>query len=655
MDDKSLAERVAVLGSTTEVIMKRHVEGIEQRFGETSERDRVAKLSTAQASPVGASNALATSDEAQVFFTNAGAIFPPYDPDVLVMLFEHSNALRSNVDSYRTNIESYGHRFEPVLDLEANDADAKIGDAMFLERLHAAASQEVPQAPYPTPDEITNRKKEIVHAMRLERAKLETLFEDAVPESSFEDLREKTRSDLEVTGNGYWEVLRNQRGEVSQFTYLPAHSMRLIPIDPTPIDVRVRSRVSALSYDHTTKRRRFRRFVQVVANRAIFFKEYGDTRAMDARTGLIYPSLEAMQKAEPNAVIGTEVCHFAIHSPRTPYGVPRWIGNLLSVLGSRASEEVNYLYFDNKAVPPLAVLVSGGRLTDAAVKRIESYVETHLKGKENFHKILIIEAETAGQSGPGMADAGKIRIELEPLTSAQQQDALFQQYDERNIDKLGSSFRLPRLLRGDVRDFNRATAEAALEFAEMQVFQPERSRFDLFVNRQILASLGVRFWRFVSNTPVSKDPSTLADIIVKLVMADVLTPKEAREIARDVFNRELKNIDDDWTKLPVKLTLAGLVPAQGPSADEVGSALAGPDAQSNTAPKPAAPQDRNLAAVAANLAVLRDKLNAASAKAAETIAVQSKREHDAGEVVVIPVSKAEIDSWFQDETAEAAG
>lgn len=653
MDEKSLAERVAVLGSTTEVIMKRHVEGIEARFGETSEAERVAKLSTAQASPVEASNTLATSDEAQVFFTNAGAIFPPYDPDVLVMLFEHSNALRSNVDSYRTNIESYGHRFEPVLDLEANDAEAKIGDAMFLERLHAAASQEVPQAPYPTPEEIANRKKEIVHAMRLERAKLETLFEEAVPESSFEDLREKTRSDLEVTGNGYWEVLRNARGEVAQFTYVPSHSMRLIPIDATPVDVRVRSRVSALSYDHTTKRRRFRRFVQVVANRAIFFKEYGDTRAMDARDGRVWPSVEAMQKEAPGAVIATEICHFAIHSPRTPYGVPRWIGNLLSVLGSRSSEEVNYLYFDNKAVPPLAVLVSGGRLTDAAVKRIESYVDTHLKGKANFHKILIIEAETAGQSGPGMADAGKIRIELKPLTDAQQQDALFQDYDERNIDKLGSSFRLPRLLRGDVRDFNRATAEAALEFAEMQVFQPERARFDLFVNRQILASLGVRFWRFVSNTPVSKDPTTLATIIAQLVIANVLTPKEAREIARDVFNRELKNIDEDWTKLPVALTLAGLVPAAGPSPADVGTALAGPSPTTNTATAPAPAGDRHLAAVAANLAALRDKLTAASAKAAERIAVQSKREHDEGEIVTIPVAKAEIDSWFEPE--EAAG
>ena len=50
----------------------------------------------------------------------------------------------------------------------------------------------------------------------------------------------------------------------------------------------------------------------------------------------------------------TEILHFRVHNPRSAYGVPRWIGNLLAVLGSRQAEEVNFLYFENKSVPPLA-------------------------------------------------------------------------------------------------------------------------------------------------------------------------------------------------------------------------------------------------------------------------------------------------------------
>jgi capsid portal protein len=228
------------------------------------------------------------------------------------------------------------------------------------------------------------------------------------------------------------------------------------------------------------------------------------------------------------------------------------VGTLLSVLGSRQMEEVNYLYFENKSVPPMALLVSGGRLSDASVPRIERFIEENLKGKANFHKILILEADGAGTG------ESRAKIELRPLTDAQQQDALFQLYDERNIDKVGSAFRLPRMLRGETKDFNRSSAEAALRFAEDQVFQPERDEFDFLMNRKVLADMGVRFWRFRSQTPVTRDPERMTEMVERLVRVGVLTPEEGRVLAGDIFNREFRTIGDDWTKRPITLTLAGI-------------------------------------------------------------------------------------------------
>jgi capsid portal protein len=217
-------------------------------------------------------------------------------------------------------------------------------------------------------------------------------------------------------------------------------------------------------------------------------------------------------------------------------------------------EEVNYLYFENKSVPPLALLVSGGRLSEASVPRIERFIEENLKGKNNFHKILILEAEGGGAA----SDQARAKIELRPLTDAQQQDALFQVYDERNIDKVGSAFRLPKMLRGESKDFNRATAESALRFAEDQVFQPERDEFDFLMNRRLLADMGIRFWRFRSQTPVTRDPERMTQMVEKLVRVGVLTPEEGRVLAGDIFNREFRRIGDDWTKRPITLTLAGI-------------------------------------------------------------------------------------------------
>jgi capsid portal protein len=204
----------------------------------------------------------------------------------------------------------------------------------------------------------------------------------------------------------------------------------------------------------------------------------------------------------------------------------------------------------------LALLVSGGRLSKSSVPRIEDFIENHIKGKKNWCKILILEAESSRQSNAS-DQSGRLRIEFHPLTDAQQTDALFQNYDERNIDKVGAAFRLPRLLRGDIRDFNRGTARAALPHAEEQVFQPERQEFDFMINRKLLTDMGIRFWRFCSNAPVTRDPQVMAEIVKNLVTANVLTPEEGRRLAGDVFNTEFRAVRAPWVKQPLPLTLAG--------------------------------------------------------------------------------------------------
>ena len=70
-------------------------------------------------------------------FASAGALLPPYDPETLCLLVEHSNSLRQNVDAYATNIDGNGYRFDAVIDFDAEDARAKVSDAMTLERLAA--------------------------------------------------------------------------------------------------------------------------------------------------------------------------------------------------------------------------------------------------------------------------------------------------------------------------------------------------------------------------------------------------------------------------------------------------------------------------------------------------------------------------------------
>jgi PBSX family phage portal protein len=488
-------------------------------------------------------------------FTSAGALIPPYDPETLCLLVEHSNSLRQNVDAYATNIDGNGYRFDAVIDFDAEDARSKVADAITLERLAAREARTLPEGMSTTPsaEEVSARFTELRQAARVERARLDAFFDFACFDHSFVDLRRRTRQDFEVTGNAFWEVLRDGKGDLARLVYVPSYTVRLLPLDREAVEVTERARVSPVSFDTVRSRRRMRRYVQVQSTECIYFKSFGDPRVISRSTGRVFPDVAALKAAKPDDGPASELLHFAIHSPRSPYGVPRWVGTLLSVLGSRQMEEVNFLYFENKSVPPMALLVSGGRISEASVPRIERFIEENLKGKANFHKILILEAD-----GAGTGDGGRAKIELRPLTDAQQQDALFQVYDERNIDKVGSAFRLPRLLRGESKDFNRATAESALRFAEDQVFQPERDEFDFLINRKLLADMGIRFWRFRSQTPVTRDPERMTEMVERLVRVGVLTPEEGRLLAGDIFNREFRKIGDDWTKRPITLTLAGI-------------------------------------------------------------------------------------------------
>lgn len=522
-------------------------------------REVIIKAHLVGRGDIQASNALQAIEANERVFADAGALPPPFDPEALCMLLENSNALRPNIDSYCANIDSHGHRFEPVIDFDAEDADERIATAIWSERLWLRERGKLDDgvSVQPIESEIAAKKQELIELARMEKIRLDNWAEFCCTDASLVTIRRRTRMDIETLGNGYWEILRNGAGEIALIVYVPGFTVRLLALDPTPVEVDMRVKVSDVAYQTIKVVRRFRRYVQVIEGaEPVFFKEFGDPRVVSRKTGQIFRSVDELRRADESDAPATEILHFKVHSPRSAYGVPRWMGALLEVLGSRQASEVNFFYFQNKSVPPLALLVSGGRLSKSSVPRIEDFIENHIKGKKNFHKILILEAESSRQSSDPQ-HSGKISLEFHPLTDAQQTDALFQNYDERNIDKVGAAFRLPRLLRGDIRDFNRSTALAALHFAEEQVFQPERQEFDFIVNRKLLTDMGIRFWRFCSNAPVTRDPQVMAEIIKALVSANVLTPEEGRRLAGDVFNIEFKSIRAPWVKQPIQLTLAG--------------------------------------------------------------------------------------------------
>lgn len=500
-------------------------------------------------------------DAEQRAFVTSQALVPPYDPGTLVHLLEHSNSLRQNIDAYRTNIDSYGHYFKPTLNLESDDILEQVRMSMFQDQVLAG----VPNPAPPADDVVEAKIAEIKQAMAVEKIRLKFFFENCVLGESFVTHRMNTRQDIEVAGNGYWEVLRDQEGNIAQFILVPAWTVRLNPQNKSLVPTEQTVRATPITWTRRIYHRRFRTYLQMHEGHRAFFKEFGDPRTVSGRTGAAFKDVAALQAAEDHTQVANELLHFKIYSSRSPYGVPRWIGALLAVLGSRQAEEVNFLYFDNKGVPPLALLVSGGRVSAQTVERIQDFIDNRIKGRGNFHKILVLEAEPA-TSAAGPEHTGRMRIELRPLTQAQHTDALFQKYDKENISKVGQAFRMPPLLRGDSRDFNRATAAAVLKFTEQQVFAPERNAFDDIVNRTVLADMQICYHRFVSNSPKTTDPEDQAKVIERLARVGALVPRDVRQLAEEILNTELKRIDEPWVDIPITIATSGRIAEllQGP-------------------------------------------------------------------------------------------
>lgn len=468
---------------------------------------------------------------------------PPFDLLTLSMLPEQNTELNQCIEAMEVNIEGFGHRFIPRVDPDDKD----------------------------TPGEV----KRLVKS---ERVKLENFFTYANIEDSFTKMRRKRRRDLETAGNAYWEIIRGASGDIQGFEYIPAYQVRLTRIDQETTEVKVPilalQEDGSVKVDKVPRRRRFRKLVQtrLVYNslgtqtsdyKMVFFKEFGDPRIIDNKTGREVPpekikNFDGRGNPMPERRKANELVHWKIFSARSPYGIPRYIGNLLSIFGDRKAEEINFITFENNCVPSMMILVSNGQLTQGSIDRIEDFVESQIRGQDNWSRFLIVEAEGEDQDGE---DSTISKIHVERMRDQQQEDALFQNYSSNNQDKIRRAFRLPPILVGRSELYNRATADTSRKLADEQVFAPERSDFDSWVNRCLFPMMGIIYHTYKSNSPNTTDNLDLVKILAGGEKTGGLTPRIARGLLSDILgDQELPDFPEGFDPdVPFSLTMAEAV------------------------------------------------------------------------------------------------
>lgn len=438
---------------------------------------------------------------------------PPYSPHKLFQVIERSNALRPCIDAYVTNVVKPGWEVAPMR------REGKMNEG--------------------------------------EKAELLTVVENANSQESLAAVMDKVIRDRESVGYGFIELIRDIGGEVTLIRHAQAIKTRLAPLVKQEVLVEytiLRGRREKQIKEFV----RFRRFCQRVQGITVWFKEFGDPRKMNRNTGYI----EGIDPGYTDGNEATEIFHFKMPS-NEPYGVPRWINQLPSVVGSREAEECNMRYFEDNTVPPMMLTVAGGRLTSQSYQELTRMLTHADVGKNRQNKIMLLEA--VGVSDNMDTNATPPTLKVEKLTDARQNDSLFEKYDSANMAKVRSAWRLGGVIVGQGGDANFANSQVAVALAESQVFGPDRSEIDEVLNKMIVANgrgLNMKTVKLVSRVPAITSPETTIKALTALNVMGGVTPRTAIISANTFLQAELPEYPkpgedgyEDWMDMPISVYL----------------------------------------------------------------------------------------------------
>ena len=479
-------------------------------------------------------NAFLPEDEYQDLYVGAtrdqGVLEPPYNLRTLDRLSQENNALSPCVEAMVTNVAGTGYDFESDdEEVEDDEDDAKIQE-------------------------------------------LREFFREPWPGVSFTTIRQELRRDLERTGNAYLEVLRNAQDEIVFLRHVDAKMMRLLKLDdPIPVEKTVRRKGRDVEITVMQRERRYCQIVNGVS--LVFFRDFGASRDLHKSTGHWAPRGQRL----PAKDRATEIIHFTcLPDAHTPYGVPRWISQLPSVLGSRKAEEFNLDFFDHGGVPPVLILLQGGTLQAETRQALEQKMS--LGSAKSKNRVAVLEVEPTGGSVDHPTPA---RVTVERFGGERTSDSMFENYDAKCEERVRRSFRLPPIFVGQAADYAFATAFVSYTVAEAQVFKPERDEEDEVISMRLLSALGYSGYRMVSK------PMTIEDVQLKLQGIEM-----AFGTGRVDFADILSEINEACgTSIKVAEDADATLPSPALTVDADGNVVPLRPAQQPTGHPPAAPGD----------------------------------------------------------------
>ena len=325
-------------------------------------------------------------------------------------------------------------------------------------------------------DKLSEKTKVEAFRRRLEGHKTDLYdwIDRCNEDDTFIETLNKVVTDYETTGNGYLEVGRTVFGEVGYLGHIPATTMRI--------------------------RKNRDGFVQMVSNKAVFFKNFGD-------------------RSEGNPIgddTPNEIIHFKKYSPTSGYyGVPDVVSAIPAIAGNKFASAFNLDYFENKAVPRYVIVIKGASLGAKAENDLIQFFEG-IKGKN--HRTMYIPL-------PADQDDKKVSFEMKPVEVGNQ-DSSFGDYRRSNISDILMANRVPITKVSNSEGMGLAAARDADKTFSSQVVEPEQ----MIIEKKLNKIVGERTDAFTLKLREMSlfDELTQAKIDQVYLMQSTIVPNEVR-------------------------------------------------------------------------------------------------------------------------------
>jgi PBSX family phage portal protein len=428
----------------------KELRGLDTNFKRRTTRVVKGYLEDSKGRPTGKEDAGAKAITARLDkgYGTFDVITPPYNPIELANFYDTNFANHAAVDTKVENIVGLGY------DLKMTKATESKLEELTGEKLNFA-----------------RRKIERV------KADLHEWIEDLNNASTFTGTMERVITDMLATGNGYLEVGRTVTGEIGYLGHVPAPTMRV--------------------------RRLHDGFVQIVADKVVYFRNFGATNPNPVTTD-----------PRPN-----EIIHLKEYSPlNTYYGIPDVIAALMAIKGDQFAAQYNIDYFENKAVPRYIVTVKGAQLSPESEERLFRFLQTGLKGQN--HRTLYVPL-------PADADGNKVEFDMHPVENTVQ-DGSFKDYRKQNRDDILMAHQVPLSKLGGVDGGAIAASLSQDRTFKEQVTRPVQRHLNKVINNIVKEKTDLVELAFKEATLT--DEVALSQINERYLRNQAVTPNEVREM-----------------------------------------------------------------------------------------------------------------------------